>query len=84
MSIDVQAFCLKRDIPHQDIKIRQIVDWNVKEYDQIALGVEITLPPDFPDKYVNAVRKTAEACLVSRVADGYKNDVRTVSVAKES
>ena len=68
--MDILAFCRKRRIATDGFKIRQIVDWHAKQTDQSKVFLQIELPHDFPEKYVKAIRKAAENCLVARLGKG--------------
>ena len=62
----VAKFCRKRDIPTDDIRIRQrmTLDPETKLIRQIDL--EIELPDGFPDKYRSAVVRAAGSCSVKK------------------
>lgn len=62
----VKAFCQKRDIPTENIKLVQtlIVDSMTKSIDTVK--IEIQLPPDFPEKYKDAVVNSANLCAVKK------------------
>lgn len=64
--IYVLGFCEKRGIPTDGISLVQNAEKNkdTKMYDHIS--IEIRLPEDFPDRYVNAVIKSANLCLVKK------------------
>jgi putative redox protein len=62
----VKVFCKKRDIPTDNIKIIQTM-----EYDEITrmvekIKIDIKLPPDFPEKYRDAVINAANLCAVKK------------------
>jgi len=62
----VVSFCQERSIPTQDLKMRLTAEKNeqTKLYEKITLF--ISLPAEFPDKYVRAVQKAAGLCTVKR------------------
>lgn len=62
----VVSFCQERNIPTQDLKMRLTAEKNdkTKLYEKITLF--ITLPAEFPDRYVRAVQKAAGLCTVKR------------------
>jgi len=64
--IYVLGFCEKRGIPTDSISLVQRTEKNkdTNMYDHIS--IEIRLPEDFPDRYVNAVIKSANLCLVKK------------------
>ncbi len=41
-------------------------EWNINEYVIDKIKVYIHVPPDFPDKYENALVEVAKRCLVAR------------------
>ncbi len=41
-------------------------EWNISEYVIDKIKVFIHVPPDFPDKYKNALVEVAKRCLVAR------------------
>jgi len=61
----ISAFCRKRGIPTDGIRV---VQHNVSApngmVERVRLAVE--LPPDFPDRYRDAVVKSAEQCTVKK------------------
>ncbi|MBN2324259.1 MAG: OsmC family protein [Spirochaetes bacterium] len=64
--IYVLGFCQKRDIPTDGISLVQRTEKNneTKRYDNIS--IEIRLPSDFPDRYVDAVINSANLCAVKK------------------
>ena len=64
--IYVKNFCDQRGLSTENIKIIQKLNYNRHKrlIDQIEL--EIQLPEDFPDKYKEAVIKSADLCAVKR------------------
>jgi ribosomal protein S12 methylthiotransferase accessory factor len=63
--IFVQGFCAARGLPTKDIRI---VERATYAEDGALAGVEldIALPPDFPERYRDAVARVAEQCSVKR------------------
>jgi len=61
----VQAFCRRRGIPTDDIRI---VQRNHRSDDGHVQEVEVTLelPPDFPAQYRDAVARSADQCTVKQ------------------
>ena len=80
--MDILAFCRKRNIAFDGFKIRQTVDWHAKQTDQSKVLLSIELPPDFPEKYEKAIRKSAESCLVARLGKGLSEDSFSSSVSR--
>jgi putative redox protein len=64
--IYVLSFCQKRNIPTDSISLVQRTEKNndTKRYDHIS--IEIRLPSDFPDRYVDAVINAANLCAVKK------------------
>lgn len=64
--IYVKSFCDNRKIPSENIRLVQkmSVDPVKKLIDRI--DIEIHLPPDFPEKYSDAVINAAELCTVKK------------------
>lgn len=62
----VLAFCQNRQIPTQGIRL---VQRTLPRPDGKGLGrveIEVILPPEFPEKYVSAVVRAADACAVKK------------------
>jgi putative redox protein len=64
--IYVKSFCDRRNIPTDKIKLLQNIEYNNETHLPVKVNIEIKLPPDFPDKYRDAVVSTAELCAVKR------------------
>lgn len=65
----VEDFCAHRNIPVENITITQTVDFTTDGHGRSTLakvGLRINLPPEFPEKYRNAVAKAAELCSVKK------------------
>ena len=67
--IYIVGFCESRGIPFQDIEIIQDL-----VYDPIArriskVKLEIRVPKDFPEKYYDALVKSANLCAVKKVIE---------------
>lgn len=64
--IYVSGFCRQRNIPTEGIRLyqRHQVDRSTGMVTNIEL--EIDLPEDFPDQYVEAVKRSAEMCAVKK------------------
>lgn len=62
----VLAFCQNRQISTQGIRL---VQRTLPRPDGKGLGrveIEVILPPEFPEKYVSAVARAADACAVKK------------------
>ncbi len=64
--IYVLSFCRKRGLPTDGIRIVQRMATNplTRMIEQIELDIQ--LPPDFPEKYKDAVIRAAEQCAVKK------------------
>ncbi len=64
--IYVLSFCQQRGLPTDDIKIMQRMDVNpmTRMIDRIELDIQV--PPDFPEKYKDAVIRAADLCAVKK------------------
>ncbi len=62
----VLAFCQKRDIPTDDIRLQLSTTRNEETHHVERIEIEIHLPEDFPKRYVGACVKSAEQCAVKR------------------
>lgn len=63
--IFVQGFCAKRDIPTEDIVLKERPSYS-PEGVLTAVDIDIELPADFPEKYREAVVRVASECSVKR------------------
>jgi ribosomal protein S12 methylthiotransferase accessory factor len=64
--IYVKSFCDQRDIPSENIKIIQSVEFDSQTRLPAIIRLDIQLPADFPEKYRAAVINAAELCLVKK------------------
>ena len=64
--IYVLGFCQQRGIPTRDIKIVQRMHGDRMTGLIGQIDLEIQLPPDFPEKYKDAVIRSAEQCAVKK------------------
>ena len=68
--IYVLSFCQQRQIATEGLALTQRMEFSDDADGKQRLtkvAIEITLPPDFPEKYKNAIVKTAELCTVKKV-----------------
>jgi putative redox protein len=65
-SIYVLGFCQQRGIPTDGIKIVQKMEIDPMRRGIGAIGLEIQVPPDFPEQYKEAVIRSAELCAVKK------------------
>jgi len=64
--IYVLGFCQARNIPTDGIRLRQTHDFD-EAHKLTGVHLTIELPPEFPEKYVGAVRAAAAGCKVKKV-----------------
>lgn len=64
--IFVKSFCDQRNIPTDQIKIIQRMQYNPTAKLVSEVIIDIQLPADFPEKYKEAVINAADLCLVKR------------------
>lgn len=62
----VQAFCRKRDIPTEGIRITQSMEWAVRGGPLTRVELDIQVPPEFPERYHKALIRAADQCAVRR------------------
>ncbi len=78
--IYVMKFCQARGIPTDDVVIRERLlpdPANPARIGKVALEIEV--PPDFPEKYHDAVIRAADGCAVKKaIQNPFAFDVRTV------
>jgi ribosomal protein S12 methylthiotransferase accessory factor len=64
--IYVLGFCRQRGIPTDGIRIVQRVQSNPLTHMVDTVGLEIQVPPEFPDKYRDSLIRSAELCAVKK------------------
>ena len=64
--IYVKSFCDQRGIPTDEIKIIQAMDFDMNKRLISKVSLDIQLPPDFPEKYRDAVVNAANLCAVKK------------------
>jgi putative redox protein len=64
--IYVFNFCQAREIPTDGVSLVMDMDYDAKSGMIGKITIEIKLPPEFPDKYKDAVIKAADLCYVKR------------------
>lgn len=62
------SFCRERNIPTEGMKVIQRAEFVEKDGKKrlARVSIEITLPDGFPEKYRNAIVKSAELCAVKK------------------
>ena len=62
----VLSFCRERDIPTDNIRVVLSTLRNSETRMVTDVNVDIQLPADFPEKYVKAVKASADKCTVKK------------------
>jgi ribosomal protein S12 methylthiotransferase accessory factor len=62
----VVGFCKARNIPTDGIKILQRSENDPKTGRLVSVGLDVQLPPSFPQQYRDAVARAAAACKVKK------------------
>lgn len=78
--IYVKSFCDQREIPADNIRIIQSVEFDPVKRLPATISLDIQLPADFPEKYKAAVINAAELCLVKKTINNPPEFVVTASV----
>jgi ribosomal protein S12 methylthiotransferase accessory factor len=64
--IFVLGFCQARQIPTEGITVTETVEWDDAAHRLSKVTIAIQLPPSFPEKYREPVRRAAESCSVKK------------------
>jgi len=67
--IFVLNFCRQRDIPTDGIRMQQIIETDPETRKVARIAIDITLPADFPARYVGAVKRAADLCSVKKLME---------------
>ena len=67
--IYVLGFCQKRGIPHDGINLVQSWERDEKSKRLTTIRIAIEVPPDFPDKYRDALVRVASQCSVKKTIE---------------
>jgi len=62
----VMQFCRSRRIPYRDARILLSTQWDETKKMHTHVGIQIELPPGFPEKYTKAVLKAVNLCSVKK------------------
>jgi putative redox protein len=62
----VVSFCQARSIPTEGITMTQTVARNDTSHMVEKIIIDIKLPPSFPEKYRDSVKRAAESCTVKK------------------
>ena len=78
--IYVKSFCDQRNLPTDNIKLIQTLEYNAEKKLPSKISIEIRLPADFPEKYKDAVINAAELCAVKRtIANPPVFEIKTIT-----
>ena len=64
--IYVLGFCRQRNLPTQGIRIVEKINHSPQSGMVESIGLEIQVPPDFPEKYHASLVRSAELCAVKK------------------
>ena len=79
--IYVKSFCDNRNLPTENIKLIQSLEFTAESKLPSKISLKIVLPADFPEKYKEALINVAELCAVKRtIANPPVFDIHTVTV----
>ncbi len=79
--IYVLGFCRQRGLPTEGIRIVQRMESDPRTHMISHVSLEIVLPPDFPEKYREAVIRSAEQCAVKKHLEAPPQFTVTTKVA---
>jgi len=75
----VLGFCKARNIPTDGITLVQHAVFDPETRRLQSIAIDLGLPPEFPDRYRDAVRRAAESCKVKKTLfDPPTVEVRTL------
>lgn len=76
--IYVLGFCQQRGLPTEGIELTQRMHYDLMKNMIGKIDIEITVPPTFPEKYHDALIKSASLCAVKKhIQDPPEFDIRT-------
>ncbi|MDA8430446.1 MAG: OsmC family protein [Geobacteraceae bacterium] len=81
--IYVLSFCQQRGIDTEGMLLTQQMEFSIDDTGKKRLSrltIDILLPPGFPEKYLNAIVKTAELCTVKKVMSDPPEFIITASL----
>jgi putative redox protein len=79
--IYVLGFCRQRGLPTEGIRLVQRMEADPLTHMMGKISLEIQLPPEFPEKYKEAVIRSAEQCAVKKHLENPPKFAVTTSVA---
>jgi putative redox protein len=79
--IYVKSFCDNRNLPTENIKLIQSLEFTPESKSPSKISLKIVLPADFPEKYKEALINVAELCAVKRtIANPPVFDIQTITM----
>jgi ribosomal protein S12 methylthiotransferase accessory factor len=60
------GFCQSRKIDTAGLGLRMHCAWDEEAKRYASIEFKLTLPPDFPDKYKNAIQRSMDLCMVKK------------------
>jgi ribosomal protein S12 methylthiotransferase accessory factor len=79
--IYVKSFCDQRNLPTENIRLIQSIEFTSESKLPSKIKIDIQLPGDFPEKYREALLNVAELCAVKRtIANPPKFEMQTVTI----
>ena len=64
--IYILGFCKQRNIPTENIRLRQSLEYDPMTRMIKRVNLDIDLPADFPERYAPALIKSAQLCAVKK------------------
>lgn len=64
--IYVLSFCRNHDLPTEGVFLTQRMQYDPTARRMARIDLQIHVPPDFPEKYLKALERSAELCAVKR------------------
>jgi putative redox protein len=80
--IYVLGFCQSRGLPTEGIELEQNMMWDPIRQKMGKIKIDIKVPPEFPEKYYDALVKTASLCAVKKTIQD-PPDFEVVTSVKE-
>jgi putative redox protein len=65
----VLAYCRKHELPTEGIQLIQHVESDPATGKTVKIDIEIQVPPDFPEKYHDALVRSADQCKVKQLIE---------------
>lgn len=62
----MQTFCQTRNISTEGISILQSSEWSDTEHRIVKIGIEVSIPSSFPEKYRASLIAAANQCTVKK------------------